>query len=338
MLATFLIGLREGLEAALVVGILIAYLTRIGRRDVLPRLWVGVGLAAGLALAIGAVLTFGTHTLTFEAQELIGGGLSLLAVAMVTWMIFWMQRTARTLKATLEHDVARALARGGLWAIVAIGFVSVAREGIETTLLLWSMVQSFGNAPTALLGALLGLATAVVLGWLLARGMVRLDLRTFFTWTSAFLVVVAAGVLAYAIHDLQEAGLPGPYSAAAPVDPATGAVLVGWAGFPLGWAFDVSAAIPPGSALAAVLQATVGFMPQMSWLQVIAWGAYLAIVGGLFVRGVRATGRARAARPVGSSAGETPVTESPVTESLDSLTTARATAPIDPSESVSHGS
>lgn len=287
MLATFLIGLREGLEAALVVGILVAYLTRVGRRDVLPRLWAGIGLAVALALGIGAVLTFGSYALTFQAQELIGGLLSVLTVAMVTWMIFWMQKTARTLKRSLEGEVDRALSAGGAWAIVAIGFVSVAREGIETTLLLWSMVQSFGDAPATLLGALLGLGAAVVLGALLARGMVRVDLRVFFAWTGAFLVVVAAGVLAYALHDLQEAGvLPGPFTDAAPID-GTGAVATGWAAFPFGWAFDVRDAIGPTSPLAAILQATVGFMPQMSWLQVIAWALYLAVVGTAFVRGLR---------------------------------------------------
>lgn len=288
MLATFLIGLREGLEAALVVGILVAYVSRIGRRDVLPRLWAGVLLAVVLAGGIGAVLTFGAYTLTFEAQELIGGVLSLVAVAMVTWMIFWMQRTARTLKSALEDGVDRALTHGGLWALVAIGFVSVAREGIESALLLWSMVQSFGDAPSALLGALLGLIVAVLLGWLLARGMLRLNLRLFFAWTGAFLVIVAAGVLAYAIHDLQESGLvPGPFSAAAPIDPTNGAVAVGWASFPFGWAFDASAAVTPGDWPAVLLQATVGFMPTMTWLQVLAWTAYVAIVGTFFLRGLR---------------------------------------------------
>ncbi|WP_314457085.1 iron uptake transporter permease EfeU [uncultured Microbacterium sp.] len=293
--ATFLIGLREGLEAALVVGILVAYLTRMGRRDALPKLWTGVGLAVALALGIGAIFTFGAYMLTFEAQELLGGGLSLLAVAMVTWMIFWMQKAGRTLKAGLEGGVDRAL-RGGVWALVAIGFVSVAREGVETTLLLWSMVQSFGDSPSALLGALVGLITAVVLGWFIARGMLRLNLGRFFTWTGGFLVIVAAGVLAYALHDLQEAGaLPGPFGAGAPIDPTTGSVAIGWAGFPFGWAFDVSAAIAPDSALAVLLQATVGFMPAMTWLQVIAWTLYIAIVVPLFVRGVRANRRPRAA-------------------------------------------
>jgi len=305
VLATFLIGLREGLEAALVVGILVAYLRRLGRRDALPKMWAGVGLAVALALGIGAILTFGAYELTFQAQELIGGGLSLVAVAMVTWMIFWMQRAGRTMKATLEGGIDRALTVGGLWALIAIGFVSVAREGIETTLLLWSMVQSFGDAPSALLGALLGLSVAVLLGWLISRGALRLDLRRFFAWTGGFLVIVAAGVLAYALMDLQEAGaLPGPFTAAAPLDPATGAVAVGAAGFPFGWAFDVSAAITPGGALASVLQATVGFMPAMTWLQVLAWGLYILVVGGLYLRGLRSarpsTRGASAATPTSS--------------------------------------
>ncbi|WP_159499933.1 iron uptake transporter permease EfeU [Microbacterium sp. 18062] len=319
MLPALLIGLREGLEAAIVVGILVAYLTRSGRRDVLPRLWIGVVLAVALSLAIGAVLTFGAYGLTFEAQEIIGGAMSLLAVALVTWMVFWMQRAGRGLKHALETDVDRALAAGSGaprlggpargtatrgarwgWGIVVIGFVSVAREGLETTLLLWSMVQSFGDAPAALLGALLGLLLAVVLGWLIARGMVRVDLRVFFTWTGALLIVVAAGVLAYAVHDLQEAGvLQGPFTSGAPVDPVTGAVLVGVAGFPSGWAFDLTAAVPPGSPIAAILQATVGFMPQMTWLQVIAWIVYVLVVGTAFLAGARrrpqSTPRAREA-------------------------------------------
>lgn len=306
MLATFLIGLREGLEAALVVGILVAYLRRLGRQDALPKMWAGVGLAIILALGIGAVLTFGAYELTFQAQELIGGGLSLLAVAMVTWMIFWMQRAGRTMKATLEGGIDRALTAGGLWALIAIGFVSVAREGIETTLLLWSMVQSFGDAPSALLGALLGLIAAVIIGWLISRGAVRLDLRRFFAWTGGFLVIVAAGVLAYALMDLQEAGvLPGPFTALAPIDAVTGGVAVGWAAFPFGWAFDVSATIAPGGPLASILQATVGFMPAMTWLQVVAWALYISLVGWLYIRGLRMK------RPSKPQAPAAPASETP---------------------------
>ncbi len=285
MLSTFLIGLREGLEAALIIGILVAWLTRADRRDVLPRLWLGVGLAIALSLGFGFVLTFGASTLSFEAQEIIGGSLSILAVAMVTWMVFWMQRTARTLRTDLESEIGRAVATGGLWGVVAIGFISVAREGIETALFLWSTVRSLGGSPGSLLGAVIGLLAAATLGWLIYRGLVRINLRTFFTWTAALLILVAAGVLAYGIHDLQEAGvLPGPFSAFAPIDPTTGAVAVGWAAFPFGWAFQLGHIVPPDSAVAAILKGTLGLAPEMTWLEIIAWASYLIVIGTLFVR------------------------------------------------------
>ncbi|MGB4136079.1 MAG: iron uptake transporter permease EfeU [Microbacterium sp.] len=326
MFASLLIGLREGLEAALVVGILAAYLRRIGRSDALPKLWAGIGLAIALALGIGAVLTFGAYALAPGAQELIGGLLSLLAVAMVTWMIFWMQKAGRTMKKSLEGGLERALEDGGVWALVVVGFVSVAREGIETTLLLWSMAQSFGSAPRALLGALLGLGIAVVVGWLLARGAVKLDLRRFFAWTGGFLVIVAAGVLAYAVLDLQEAAvLPGPFTTAATLDPATGAVGVGFAGLPFGWAFDVSSVLPPTSTLAVILQATVGFMPHMTWLQVIAWALYIAIVGTFFVRGLP-----RRRKPAEETGKPTPrVSASPAAVPPGSAPTISPTAPAE---------
>jgi high-affinity iron transporter len=287
--ATFVIGLREGLEAALVIGILVAFLVRSERPDVLPRLWLGIGLAIGLSLGFGFVLTYGAYTLSFEAQEVLGGTLSILAVAMVTTMVFWMQRAARGLKGELEQGMARALATGGLWGVVAIGFISVAREGVETALFLWSIIRSFGGGPEALLGALAGLAVAVALGYVIYRGMVRINLRVFFNVTSVLLIVVAAGVLAYGIHDLQEAGvLPGPYTAAAPIDPATGAVAVGLAGFPFGWAFQIGEILPPDGALAALLKGTIGLAPEMSWLEVIAWATYLVVVLTVYIRRARA--------------------------------------------------
>ena len=289
MLATFVIGLREGLEATLVVGILVAFLVRSERRDVLPRLWLGIGLAIGLSLGFGFILTFGAYTLSFEAQEILGGSLSILAVALVTGMVFWMQRAARGLRGELEQGMARALATGGLWGVVLVGFISVAREGVETALFLWSMVRSLGGGADALVGALAGLLVAVMLGFVIYRGMVRINLRVFFTVTSICLIVVAGGVLAYGIHDLQEAGvLPGPFTAAAPIDPATGTVAVGLAGFPFGWAFQIGDAIPPDSALAALLKGTIGLAPEMSWLEVIAWLSYLVIVGTIFLRRDRA--------------------------------------------------
>lgn len=282
MLGTFLIGLREGLEASLVVGILIAYVRKIGRDDVVPRIWAGVAIAVALSLGLGALLTFGTYGLSFEAQEIIGGTLSILAVGLVTWMIFWMARTARGLKSELEHQVDARLDGPG-WGLVAIGFVAVAREGLETALFLWSAVRSSGDAPLAWVGAVLGLLTAVAIGWLIYRGIVRINLGTFFTWTGALLIVVAAGILAYGVHDLQEAGvLPGP-----------------WTGT-TGWAFQLSDTIDPTGLPAALLKGTVGFSPDMTQLEIAVWAIYLVVVGTAYARVV---GRPRRAARAASNEG-----------------------------------
>ncbi len=294
-LASFLIGLREGLEAALIVGILVAFVRRRDRKDVLTKIGWGVGLAVATAAAIGAAFTFGTYTLSSAAQEIIGGAMSLIAVAMVTWMVFWMVTAGRRLKSTLETEAAQALAVGSGWAIFWIAFVSVGREGIETTLMLWG----WATQPEALLGALSGILLAAGLGYVVYRGLVRFNLSTFFSITGVFLVVVAAGILAYGIHDLQEAAvLPGPFSGApiTPTDLRTGEVLVGltdgpfWmAAFPFGWAFDVSFSIDPSGWFATLVKGTVGLTPQMSWLEVVAWATYLAIVIPLFVARLRRT-------------------------------------------------
>lgn len=262
MLANYLIGLREGLEAALVVGILVAYLVRTQRRDLLPVLWTGVGLAVLVSLTFGAVLTWGPSTLSFEAQEAVGGSLSIAAVGLITWMIFWMARTARHLKTDLQHRLDDAVVAGRR-AVLVMALLAVGREGLETALFLWAGAQTTGRTVAPLVGAVLGLASAVVLGWLLYRGAVRVDLRRFFAWTGVFLVVVAAGVLAYGVHDLQEAGvLPGLSSLA----------------------FDVSAVVPPGSWYGALLKGTVNFSPETTWLQAIVWVAYVVPVMTLFIR------------------------------------------------------
>ncbi|MFB6523694.1 iron uptake transporter permease EfeU [Streptomyces sp. NPDC056401] len=261
MFSNYLIGLREGLEASLVVCILIAYLVKTGNKDKLAPLWLGVGLAAALSLAFGAGLEFGTQELTFKAQEAIGGTLSIVAVGLVTWMVFWMKRTARHLKAELHGKLDAALAMG-TGALVATAFLAVGREGLETSLFVWRSVHAAGDGAGPLIGVLLGIGSSILLGWLFYRGALKINLSKFFTWTGAMLVVVAAGVLAYGVHDLQEADfLPGLTNKA----------------------FDISSAIPPDSWYGTLLKGTLNFQPDPTVLQVIVWALYLIPVLALFL-------------------------------------------------------
>ena len=261
MLANYLIGLREGLEAALIVTILIAYVVKIGRRDVLPRIWVGVGLAVLLALGIGALLTYGTYGLSFTAQETIGGVLSIVATGLVTWMVFWMLRTARDLKGHLQGSIDKYLVGTGL-GLVLVAFLAVGREGIETALFLWAAVQATGATTMPLLGAALGIVTAIGLGALIYAGMIKINLSKFFTYTGAILIVVAAGVLSYGVHDLQEAGiLPGVHALA----------------------FNLSAIVPPDSWYGTLLKGTLNFSPATTWLEMFAWLAYTVPTLTLFI-------------------------------------------------------
>lgn len=262
MFANYLIGLREGLEAALVVSILVAYLVKTGRREALLPVWVGVGLAVLLSLAFGAALTFTSSTMSFRAQEAFGGIMSIIAVGFVTWMIFWMKRTARSISKEL-HGRLDVAARVGPLAIAVVAFIAVAREGLETSLFIWAAASSTGSGSRPIVGAALGLATAVLLGWLFYRGALRINLSAFFTWTGAALVVVAAGVFAYAIHDLQEAGiLPGLNNTA----------------------FDATSVIPPSSWYGTLIKGIFNLSPAPSWLELIAWLGYLLPVMYLFFR------------------------------------------------------
>jgi High-affinity Fe2+/Pb2+ permease len=265
VLANYLIGLREGLEATLVVSILIAYLVKTDNRSRLRAVWLGVAAAVGLSLVFGAVLTFTSSNLSFEAQERFGGTLSIIAVGFVTWMVFWMRRTARFLKAELEGKLEQALAMGAL-ALALTAFLAVGREGLETSLFIWAAAQAAGSGWRPIVGASLGIGSAVVLGWLLYRRAITINLAKFFTWTGFGLIIVAAGVFAYGVHDLQEAGtLPGLNNLA----------------------FDVSAAVPPDSWYGTLLKGVFNFSPATTWFEATAWLCYVIPVMVLFFRPAR---------------------------------------------------
>ena len=285
MLANFLIGLREGLEAALIVSILIAYLVKSGRRHLLPQIWIGVGIAVAVSLAFGAALTFGPKGLTFEAQELIGGLLSIVAVVFVTWMIFWMAKAARTLSGELRAQLDKA-ADAGRWSLTIVAMLAVGREGLETALFLWAATQAAaggaGSTTGPLLGAALGLVLAMVLGYLIYRGALKINLGRFFTWTGAFLIVIAAGVLAYGVHDLQEAGLlPGLNNLA----------------------FDVSGVIPPTSWYGTVLKGVFNFSPATTVLQAAAWLLYFIPTLAIFLYQKRQRTQPAPPRPAAETVG-----------------------------------
>lgn len=265
MFSNFLIGLREGLEAALVVGILVAYLVKMNRRDRLVPLWIGVGVAVAVSLGFGAFLTFSANQMSFEAQEAFGGIMSIVAVAFVTWMIFWMRKAAREMKTELHGRLDAALAAGTA-AIVATAAIAVGREGLETALFLWTNVQATGSSWEPILGAVLGLATAVVLGYLIYRRAIAINLATFFTWTGAGLIVVAAGVLAYGVHDLWEAKL----------------LTVGSA-----TAFNIESWYAETSWYGALLKGIFNFQAKPTVAQVVVWFAYLVPTMFLFFWGLR---------------------------------------------------
>ena len=274
--SNFLIGLREGLEAALVVGILVAYLVKIGRRDSLVPIWTGVVAAVAISLAFGAVLTFTSQSLSFKAQEAFAGFMSIIAVGFVTWMVFWMRRAAKSMKSELQSRVDAALAMGTS-ALVLTAFVAVAREGLETALFLWTNAQAAGSSAQPLIGAVLGLGAAVLLGYLIYRRAVAIDLAKFFTWTGLALIVVAAGVLAYGIHDLGEAGI---------------------VNFGRASAWDITSWYTASSWYGTLLKGVFNFSPNPTVLEVFVWWAYLVPTLFLFARGLLfATGSRRPVEP-----------------------------------------
>ncbi|MEU4463846.1 iron uptake transporter permease EfeU [Streptomyces sp. NPDC024017] len=284
---SFLIGLREGLEAGLIVSVLVATLVRAGAGSRLPQVWTGVLAAIALSMSFGAVLTFTAASLSTTAQEAFGGALSIVAVAFVTAMVFWMRRSARGLAGEIKEKVTEALAMGA-GVLVLTSFLAVGREGLETALFLWTTARAANESAGPMTGAGVGLVLAALLCWGLYRRVLRINLTRFFTVTGAVLVVIAAGVLGYGLRDLQE-----------------GAVLPGGTAY----AFDLSGSVDAGSWYSTLLQGVLNLTPAMTWLQVAGYAGYLAVVMTLFVggvRGVRGVRKVRAVPGVRSHGNTTP--------------------------------
>ena len=256
MLSTFIIALREGIEAALIVGILVAYVVRTDRRHLLKPLWTGVGVALVASLALGGILAFTSAELSDRGEELFAGITSFAAVGLVTWMVFWMKRTARNLRNELHGKIDGALV-GGPISLALVAFFAVAREGLETALFVYSNFKTVGVASTATVGLVLGLGLAVFLGYAIYNRTVKLDLAKFFTITGVALIIIAAGVLSYGIHEFQELGyLPGVDS----------------------FLWDVTPWIAKESLLGSLLGGLVGFDTTTSFVQFVGWSIYLLAV------------------------------------------------------------
>lgn len=258
MLPTFVIGLREGVEASLIVGIIAAFLIQRGERRALRPVWVGVAIAVAICASAAVALNLLDRSLPSRQQEGLEGTLALVAVSGVTYMVVWMRRHARELKRTLESHAENALLQGSVLALAGMAFFAVLREGLETAIFMLAAFQSSKDPAATGTGALLGVAVAIVLGYALYRGGVRINLARFFRVTGFVLVLVAAGLIATAVHEFAEAGV-----VTALQRPA----------------LDLSALVAPGSVRAALLTGMLGFQPVPTVAEVAVWLLYAAPMG-----------------------------------------------------------
>lgn len=254
MIAAFIVGLREGLESALIIGIVAAFLIARGRRDALKWIWGGVAAAAIACAGIGVALALVNAELPGHGQEVMETVVALAACAMVTYMVLWMQRHARELRGGIEDRAGSALADGSVWALVAMAFLAVIREGIETVMFLTAITQQSAQPGRDLGGAVIGIAVAVALGWAIAVSGVRIDLRRFMRVTSVLLVFIAAGLVATAIGTATEAG----------IITALQQPLV-----------DLTPILHPGGVVATIAGGTLGIQPEPSVAEAIGWAIYL---------------------------------------------------------------
>jgi len=254
VLPTFVVMLREGVEATLIVGIVAAFLSTQGARRALRQMWLGVAAATALCVAGGVALHVLSEDLPQRQQEMLETVVGLIAVAMVTYMVVFMKRHARGLSGALRQSAGSALASGSQWALVTMGFLAVLREGFESAVFLTALLNTSENQAAGLTGALLGLATAIVIGYAIYRGGVKLNLTRFFAVTGAMLVLVSAGLVMTAAHTAHEAG---------------------WLLFGQAQALDLTAVVRPGSVQASLFTGVLGIQPRPVVIEVIGWLAYL---------------------------------------------------------------
>jgi high-affinity iron transporter len=253
VLPTLIIGLREGLEASLIIGIIAAFLIQRGERTALRPMWYGVGLAVALCAGVAAILEAVGRSLPHEQQERLTTVLALLAVAGVTYMVVWMKRHSRELKGSLERSAEGALKLGSTWALVGMAFFAVLREGLETAVFLLAVFGNSTDPAVTGTGAVLGLAVSIGLGFAIYKGGVRINLSRFFRFTGFVLVLVAAGLLANAAHTAHEAG---------------------WMDVLQAQAFDLRWLVAPGSVRAALLTGMLGLQPVPTVGETLAWLVY----------------------------------------------------------------
>jgi high-affinity iron transporter len=263
MLAPFLVMLREGVEAALITGIVASYLHRTGRAQWMPAVWLGVLLALALALFVGAALQLASAEFPQKAQELFEAAVGLVAVGVLVSMVFWMRKASRSIKAELEDSIETAMASaGGGWALIGMVFFAVAREGLESVFFLLAIFQQSPD-PAAPIGALAGVLAAVAIGYAIYVGGVRINLRFFFRWTGVFILVVAAGILSASVRSLHEAGL--------------------WNGLQQ-TPFDLSGIISPSSLAGAILSGVFNYQAAPTVGEMIVYVGFLAVALYLFLR------------------------------------------------------
>lgn len=280
--AGFVTGLREGVEAALIVAIVLAYLVRSGARDQLAKVWLGMGVAAAASLLAGIAIfrTVGSFEAPYE--NYFEAGTLLVATIVVTWMLFWMRRQSMAIRGELHARLDRVLTEGSAWGLAVLAFTAVIREGLETSVFLTGQATSAqASASSVLIGALIGLAAAIAIGWMFYTGSHRIDLRVFFRWTGIVLIFIAAGLLSHAVHEFIEVGVL-----------SIGTTQV----------FDISNVLPDEAGIGQFLRAILGYSAAPEQTTLAVYVVYLVTVLALYLRPARPV--APPSRPVTTDAAQ----------------------------------